>query len=386
MSQGNGTPKVKANVASGNLLRQIQVIDGVAGIVGTASALTNIGKVQTVYSPEDAKTKGYTEQDEPFLFQAINEFYQELGGSQELWILGTPAATTMEEAVKSTNEAGVKKLLTASNGRVNLVGVCRKPDASYVSPAGFLDKDVEKALLASKTLAQYQQSINRPVRFLIEGRVKDASATPVFEPKSANNTFAGVVLGGSKDDGSASVALVLARACKYPAHVKIGDGQNGALSITEAYIGADKVDSIPVEKLDLLTEAGFITFHTREGAAGYYFSVDKMAGSDDFRTLVHGRLIDKAQRISTATDTPFLESSIRMAADGKLNEADAVYLEELTRAQLLNNMAGQISGAEVLVPLDQDLINTNTLEKQIQIQPLGYMTWIVLNMGLTKTI
>ncbi|MDR2238168.1 MAG: DUF2586 family protein [Chryseobacterium sp.] len=385
MSQGNGTPKVKANVASGNLLRQIQVIDGVAGIVGTASTLTNIGKVQTVYSPEDAKTKGYTEQDEPFLFQAINEFYQELGGSQELWILGTPAATTMEAALTSTNEAGVKKLLTASNGRVNLVGVCRKPDAAYVSE-GFLDKDVEKALLASKTLAKYQQSINRPVRILIEGRVNDASLESSYEPKSADNTFAGVVLGGSRKDGSASVALVLARACKYPAHVKIGDGQNGALSITEAYIGDDKVDEIPVEKLDKFTDAGFITLHTREGAAGYFFSVDKMAGSDDFRTLVHGRLIDKAQRISTATDTPFLESSIRMAADGKLNEADAVYLEELTRAQLLNNMAGQISGAEVLVPLDQDLINTNTLEKQIQIQPLGYMTWIVLNMGLTKTI
>nr|WP_315032493.1 DUF2586 family protein [uncultured Chryseobacterium sp.] len=386
MSQGNGTPKVKANVASGNLLRQIQVIDGVAGIVGTAFKTANIGKVERVYSPEDAKTKGYTEQDEPFLFQAINEFYQELGGSQELWILGTDAKTTMKAAVTSTNEEGVKKLLNYSGGRVNLVGVCRKPDVTYVSPAGFLDQDVEDAVIASKTLAEYQQSINKPVRILIEGRVIDASVVPSFEPSSAENTFAGVVLGGSRKDGSASVALVLGRACKYPAHVKIGDGQNGALSITEAYIGPDKVDEIFVEKLDKFTDAGFITFHTREGAAGYYFSVDKMAGADDFRTLVHGRLIDKAQRISTATDTPFLESSVRMAADGKLNEADAIYLEEVTRTQLLTNMAGQISGAQVLVPTDQDLINTSTLEKRIQIQPLGYMTWIVLNMGLTKTI
>ncbi|WP_312398826.1 DUF2586 family protein, partial [Chryseobacterium sp.] len=166
----------------------------------------------------------------------------------------------------------------------------------------------------------------------------------------------------------------------------IGDGQNGALSITEAYIGKEKVDEIIVEKLDKFTDAGYITFHTREGAAGYYFSVDKMAGTDDFRTLVHGRLIDKAQRISTATDTPFLESSVRMTAEGKLNDADAAYLEEVTRSQLLANMAGQISGAQVVVPVEQDLINTSTLEKQIQIQPLGYMTWIVLNMGLTQTL
>ncbi|KMQ63012.1 hypothetical protein ACM46_13765 [Chryseobacterium angstadtii] len=386
MSQGNGTPKVKANVASGNLLRQIQVIDGVAGIVGTAYKPGNIGRVERVYSPADAKSKGYTEQDEPFLFQVINEFYQELGGSQELWILGTKDTTTMKAAVASTNEEGVKGLLNYSNGRVNLVAVCRKPDAAYVAPAGFLDKDVEDALIASATLGAYQQSINKPVRIFIEGRVKDASAISTFEPKSAENTFAGVVLGGSKNDGSASVALVLARACKYPAHVKIGDGQNGSLSITEAFIGDKKVDEYLPEQLDNFTDAGFITFHTREGSAGYYFSVDKMAGMDDFRTLVHGRLIDKAQRISTATDTPFLESSVRLTPDGKLNEADAVYLEEVTRAQLLNGMAGQISGAQVLVSLDQDLINTNTLQKQIQIQPLGYMTWIVLNMGLTKTI
>ncbi|MEN4762665.1 DUF2586 family protein [Chryseobacterium sp. C39-AII1] len=386
MSQGNGTPKVKANVASGNLLRQVQVMDGVAGIVGTAYLEANIGKVQTVYSPADAQTKGYTEQDEPFLFQAINEFYQELGGSQELWILGTEDTVTMEDAVKSTNEEGVKKLLKVSNGRVNLVGVCRKPNAAYVPAAGFLDEDSKDALVASKALAQYQQSINKPVRLFIEGRVLDETVLSSFEPKSVENTFAGIVLGGSKKDGSASVALVLARACKYPAHVKIGDGQNGALSITEAYVGKEKVDEIIVEKLDKFTDAGYITFHTREGAAGYYFSVDKMAGTDDFRTLVHGRLIDKAQRISTATDTPFLESSVRMTAEGKLNDADAAYLEEVTRSQLLANMAGQISGAQVVVPVEQDLINTSTLEKQIQIQPLGYMTWIVLNMGLTQTL
>lgn len=386
MSQGNGTPKVKANVASGNLLRQIQVIDGVAGIVGTAYKPNNIGTVQRVYSPADAKEKGYTEQDEPFLFQVINEFYQELGGSQELWILGTKDTTTMKDAVTTTNNEGVKRLLGASNGRVNLVGICRKPDAAYVSPAGFLDKDVKDALIASSALGEYQQSINKPVRMFIEGRIKDASAISDFEPKTTENSFAGVVLGGSKKDGSASVALVLARACKYPAHVKIGDGQNGALSITEAYIGSKKVDEYSVEELDNFTDAGFITFHTREGAAGYYFSVDRMAGADDFRILVHGRLIDKAQRISTAADTPFLETSVRLTPDGKLNEVDAMYLEEMTRAQLLNNMAGQISGAQVLISLDQDLINTNTLNKQIQIQPLGYMTWIVLNMGLTKTI
>ena len=35
---------------------------------------------------------------------------------------------------------------------------------------------------------------------------------------------------------------------------------------------------------------------------------------------------------------------------------------------------------------DQDIINTSTLEMQVKIQPLGYLTWIIVNLGLTKTI
>lgn len=49
-------------------------------------------------------------------------------------------------------------------------------------------------------------------------------------------------------------------------------------------------------------------------------------------------------------------------------------------------MSEQISGVEVIVPIEQDLINTSKLQVQIKIQPLGYLTWIVVTLGLTKTI
>lgn len=384
--QGTGTPKVYANISSGNLLRSVQITDGVAGIVGTASVVANIGKVQTVYSLEDAKTKGYTETAEPFLYRQISEFYQELGGNQELWVLGTEDTMTLESAVTSTNKNGVKKLLTISQGRVNLVGVCRKPAASYVAPAGFLDKDVENAVLASKALAQYQQSINRPVRMFIEGRVNDLTANPYYKPNTGTNTYVGVVLGGSVNDGSASVGLALGRACKYPAHIKLGNGQNGALSIINAFIGAKKIEEFTPTELDNFSDAGYIILHTREGAAGYYYSVDNMAGNDDFHILVHGRLIDKAQRIATSANTQFLETSVRMDQSGKLNETDAKYMEDMIKMHLRSGMGEQISNVDVIVPTDQDLIGTSTLAMQVKIQPLGYLTWIIVNLGLTKNI
>ncbi|AKK74442.1 hypothetical protein OK18_19110 [Chryseobacterium gallinarum] len=386
MSQGTGTPNVITKVTNGNLQRQVLVTDGVAGIVGTAALAANIGKVVTVYSLSDAESKGYTLTDEPFLHRHILEFYNELGGSQELWILGTEDTMTMESACTSTNPNGVRKLLTISKGRVNLVGICRKPADSYDAGTGFLDIDVQNALVTSKVLGQYQQSINRPVRFLIEGRIKDETVIPIFKPVSAENTFAGIVLGGTKNDNSASVAVALARAVKYPAHIKLGDGTNGVLSITSAFIGSKSVDEFDPVELNNFTDAGYIHYHTREGISGYFFSVDKMSGNDDFRILVYGRLIDKAQRVATSSSIPFLESSVRMTKEGKINDADAAYLEQNIKSQLLLQMAGQISDADVLVPTDQDLINTNTLEMQVKIQPLGYLTWIILNLGLTKTI
>ncbi|WP_376777273.1 DUF2586 family protein [Flavobacterium covae] len=386
MAQGNGTPKVNVAVTSGNLQRQIVVLDSIAGIVATAEKAVNIGVIKTVFGYEDALKKGYTEADEPFLHRQIKDFYQELGGNQELWVMGVEDTMTLNNMVNATNANGVKKLLTVAQGRITLLGVCRKPAPSYTMVAGkFLDKDVEDAILSSKSICQYQQSINRPIRLLIEGRTNDIAKTP-FNSKGAENSYVGVVLGNSYGDGSANVATALARAVKYPAHVKLGNGQNGALTLTDAYIGNKPLEQFYNEELDALTDAGYIIMHRREGSAGYYYSVDTMAGADDYRILVHGRLMDKAQRIATATTSALIETSVRMEKDGSINKADATYLEDLVKAQIRSKMEGQISNVDVLVPTDQDLINTSTLSMQIKIQPLGYMTWIAITMGLTKSI
>lgn len=42
--------------------------------------------------------------------------------------------------------------------------------------------------------------------------------------------------------GSAAVSVLLARATQYGAHVKVGNGQNGALTVQQVYIGTYKFD------------------------------------------------------------------------------------------------------------------------------------------------
>lgn len=384
MLQGDGTPKVTVDVASGNLQRQVQVIDGVAGLVGTS--VGKIGVIETVYNYDDAVAKGYTLIGEPFINKAIQLFYEELGGNQALVILGVEDTMTLTQMVTSTNANGLKKLLNASQGAITVVGLIRKPSEVYTMEADhFLDSDVEDALLASKTLGQYQQSINKPVRMLIEGRTNDLTAE-LFQPKTVGNGFAGVVLGSNLNDGSGAVALALARAVKYASHVKLGNGQNGALTIPQAYIGDKTIEEYFPEELDAFANAGYIIMHRRDGAAGYYFARDNMATADDFKILVHGRVIDKAQRIAVATATPMLETDVRVNDDGTLNAADAKHLEDTIKLQLKSQLAGQVSNSDVIVPTGVDIINTSTGGIEVKVLPLGYLTWIKVTIGLTANL
>lgn len=384
MSQGTGTPKVNVIVTNGNLQRQIQVLDGVAGLVGTA--VSKIGQIETVFSYDDAVAKGYTVIGEPFLNKAIQLFYQELGGNQALHILGVEDTMTLTQMVTSTNANGLKKLLNSAQGTITVVGLIRNPAGSYVPVVDrFLDKDVDDALLASKTLGEYQQSINKPVRMLIEGRTNDLDGV-LFEPNSVGNGFAGVVLGSNLADGSGDVALALARAVKYPSHVKLGNGQNGPLTIPQAYIGDKAIEDYFPEELDAFADAGYIIMHRRDGVAGYYFARDNMATDDDFRILVHGRIIDKAQRVATATATPLLETNVRVNADGTINDTDAKHLENTIKQQLQSQLAGQVSDVDVNVPTDVNIMNTSTGGIEVKVLPLGYLTWIEVTIGLTANL
>lgn len=386
MTPGTGTPKVTVAVASGNLQREVQVLDGVAGVVGTS--LTKIGVIETVFNYDDAVAKGYTVLAEPFLNAFIQLFYQELGGNQALRILGVEDTMTLTQMVTSTNANGLKKLLLSAQGAITMVGLVRDPAEAYTMVEDhFLDKDVEDALLAAKTLGQYQQNINKPVRMLIEGRVNDLTAD-LFDVKAVGNGFAGVVLGSDSSgvSSASAVALALARSVKFGSHVKIGNGQNGALSIPDAFIGTKEVDAFFPEELDAFANAGYILMHRRDGSAGFYFARDNMATADDFKILVHGRVIDKAQRIAVTVLVPELETSVRLETDGRINAADAAHSEEAIIQAIKNLMAGQISNVDVHIPTDVNIINSSTQGVEISILPLGYKTWIKVIIGLTANL
>lgn len=378
-------PGIQIEVTSGNLQRQISAPDGIGAIIATAFVVGNIAAPKVVYNLPDAIEKGYTESDEPFIYDLLKTYYTELGGNKKLYIMGIAETTTMADALTSTNVNGAAKLLQFAQGEISLLAIARKPVAGYDGGEAFFDSDVQASVLACKALAQAWQGKNTPLRIFIEGRVENENVVNTFKPNTASNGYCGVVLGGTVANGSAAVTLVLARACKYGAHVKIGNGQNGALYVSQMYVGTKKYE----ERVDMETfhDDGFITVQKRPGLAGYYFGRDNMASADDFKILVHGRVIDKAQRVTAQAYAQYIETDVDLDDDGSIKDSDAYHLEKILEQAILSNLAGQISNAKVVIDPEQTgVLQSSNLAADLAVLPLGYLTWITVRLGLTSQI
>jgi len=373
-------PKVTVLYANGNLLKTIDNLDGIAGIVGTGTTSGLLGVPKVVFSLDDAVLQGFTEQAEPSMYRHLKEFYGEVGGSQELHIMIVPDTMTMAQMLDDTNANGAKKLLINAQGKVRLLGVYRKPAVGYNGGADFIDSDVSAALTTSKVFGQARLAELSPLRMVIEGRVQNASAPNTLTPKNSANGFAGVVLGGMLADGSASVGLLLGRAVKYPANIKIGKVANGALSATQIYIGDKLLKN--VTNLDTLHGAGFISFMNHPQKSGFYFGIDRMASTDDYRLLAYGRVVDKAALIATAVYVEDLEGEVDITPEGKINSADLAFLKQSIEAQVNLAMASQISDFITDINPSQDVINSSKITIKLRVMPKGYLSFIDVDLGL----
>jgi hypothetical protein len=373
------TPKVTILYANGGILADIQALDGIVGFIGTGNTMLLQPKV--VFNLSDAEEKGFTLAAEPVAHRHIKEFYQEVGGSQELHIMLVPSTMTMEEMADDTEENGAKKLITAAAGRIRLIGLFRSPDVGYDAGEEFLDADVGAALLKAKTFCEARLAELSPVRMIIEGRVANPEVVNTLEPRTYSNGYAGVVLGGSLNDGSASIGTLFGRAVKFGAHIKVGKVANGALALTTCFIGTQEVSKM--QGLDALHAQGFITFMKHPQRAGFYFGIDRMASTDDYRLLAYGRVVDKAAIIAAAVYISELEGEVAVGADGNIDSLELAALRDTIEQQIIVGMGTQISGVIVNINPLQNIINTGVLNVQLRVRPLGYKTFINVDLGLT---
>lgn len=376
-------PRVAITFANGAMLADLGELDGAAGIVGTGFTPSLLTIPTAVHNLDDAIDKGFTEAAEPSMYRHIKEYYAEIAGNKRLIVMIVSETVTMARMLDNTNSTNGAKLLTKQFPDVRLLGITRTPSAGYDGGANFIDSDVQAAILMAKSFGEARLLENSPLRILIEGRVQTPAAANRLSPNASANGYAGVVLGGTLANGSASVGLALGRACKYEAHVKIGKVANGPLSVDKIYIGATEASQSLAQ--GTYNDAGFITFMNYPHKAGYYFAADRMCSTDDYRLLALGRVIDKAAVVAAAFFTEEIENEVDADEEGNIASSAAFHLEERIKQQLSVTMGHQMSGEAHCKITGKNIVSTGRILVNLRIRPKGYTTYIDINLGFSKT-
>lgn len=374
-------PKVSVAFSNGNLLQNIPAIDGYAALMGTGLTPANINKVFTVNSLLDAETQGITAVLEPVAHKHIAEFYTELAGNQKLYVLLTDEAVTMAQMLDANSISFANKIMMASNGDASIIGVFRTPPVAYAAGADFFDTDVQAALVAAKPLVKALNDKLMFTRILIAGRVAVETSTVIFAPKTLENDFAGVVLGDTVVGKNACVGVALGRKQAYACNIKVGKVANGALNVNSIFIGTKPLAT--VTNLDDLHGKGVISFLTYPNKAGFFFGIDNMANTRDYRLLVYGCTIDACAKVAASVYIDELEAEVDTNADGTILEIDAVHLEDRIKQQVAVTIGDRISGFDALVDRTINIINTGKTAIKLRARPKGYNTFIDIDLGLT---
>ena len=139
-------PNVKIDFANGLLGAVGAMNDGVAGLIATATAVTqtiNGNSVTTfalntpykITALDQLVEKGINSAStgaNANLYKCVKEFYDEAPVGSELWIMGVADTMTVDKMVDKTEANGAKKLVSAANGDIRIL-IVKVTDASGYS-------------------------------------------------------------------------------------------------------------------------------------------------------------------------------------------------------------------------------------------------------------
>lgn len=378
-------PKVTISLANGQIGGAVATGDNVTGVVltGTGSGTVALLTPKKVVSLADGIAQGFTEADEPNAYRFIKEFYSIAGTlGVPVYIMITANTATLVTLCDKDNASGLKKLVDFSQGTIRVAAVARTPAGGYTpDPVTFIDIDAVTAATNAQAFVADRFAKHQPLRIVIAARVHAPANVTVYVPNTGATNGVALALGGTVNDGSVSLGLILGRIAATPVHRNIGRVKDGALPVDTLYIGATKVEDYAA--IGTRIDEGYITFATYPQKAGYFISDDPMAvaATDDYRYLAHGRVIDKASIIAYQTYINELKDDVELDGNGKLDPIVIRHLEGLIENNINLAMSENISAVGVFIDPDQNLVTSSALKVKLRLTPKGYLKEIEVEIG-----
>lgn len=388
---------VNITLGNGNLGRASQTLDGVAALIGTGVAVEGkfaLGDVLALNGLANAEAKGITAAydlaNKVLLWHHIRDFYANAGDGAELHVM--PVANTM--TFNDITGTPCVDILAKLKGRVRLLALTLVPEDGYeaIIEYGF-DSDVWMALGVDNVI-KIQFANHRPIQVLIEGRAFSgvaADARDLRDPEGLNANRVSIVIGQDNDVALldpaflnyAAVGAALGRMAAIPVQRNIGRVKDRKLSIVgvAGLSSGEKLSEYSKTDFNVLDTKGYIFMQERDGKAGYFFNNDHCACKieDDYAYIHRGRPIDKAARIIYQVYQEELLDDVEVDAEtGKLAVSTVKHFQRTAEKAIEINMLanGEISGVEVYVDADQNILATDTIEVSLNIIPKGMVNAI----------
>jgi hypothetical protein len=159
-------------------------------------------------------------------------------------------------------------------------------------------------------------------------------------------------------------------------------------TLTAAGIGGDALIELTEGELESLEEKGTIFFRTHTGKAGIYFNNSHACTeiTSDYAYLENSRTIDKAVRLIREVMLPRLDSPVLIDEEtGQLQPSVIKSWESDGNRALEEMLRGEeISGLDVFIDPEQNILATNQLEISFWVVPTGSASKITVSIGFTN--
>lgn len=399
---------------TGGLGRRAQTEDQYSGLVmsvKTAPSGLALGTVAELDSLKDAEdlgiTAAYDTADVVLAHYHISEFFRMNPNGKLFILLGDQDTETLAVMADKANDFA-KKLLRSpeADGKIRQVAIARNPAAAYTPTiTDGLDADSHAAIPKAQALAAEEETLHRPVVFIIEGRSFSGTIADLDDLRSlsADAPQVCVCIGQDKDVGDVN-ALYAGHACvgtllglmsRRKVNENVGWVADGNIqsAADEAFLNPALssnalITAYTSANFTTLDTKGYIYPKTYVGRAGVYFndSYTCIALTDDFFSIENNRTIQKAIRLVYARLLPHVNSSVRVdPTTGKLAPSTCKYFEEEANSELKDmETDGEISGFDAWCDPDQDILSTDTLTVNIQIVPTGVARTISVPIGFSN--
>ena len=392
-------PNVHFELASGRLGGVNPTVDSTAGLIlsGVATPDLPLSTPKAVYSLEDAEKLGITEEYDATnnvkSWKHVSDFYGKAAVGTELWLMLVSAATSLTDICDKTKNIA-RRLLLESGGNIRIWGVAVSTPSAYAPvTAQGIDKDVLDAAGKVQELCdEIALTYYIPTRCVLPGRCWNGEVGTLADLKQMSNNRAAVLLhgmgAGSRD---AAVGFTLGLMSGQQVQRNIGRVASGDLKIPEAFLtdGATQADDI-MNIQNALHDKGYIFPLVRPGRAGYFYNDDPTATSnaDDYSSVSRCRVIDKVQRLAYDVYLGFVNDDYAVTPEGNPSPGALKSMQgniEDVVNQVMTS-ANEISGFSAYINPVQDVIGTNEIKVELNVQPRGYYKVIKVTLGFVKTL